>query len=118
MEIETAVYPFMGPGRTRDDVEHARAALEKAYHDRGYQSVVVEVPAQTVADAVVRLHVVEAAVGRLRVTGSRYFSPDFIRTQTPALKEGQVPDFNAAQRQLAARWQFFAASSRYALFAQ
>lgn len=101
MEIEKAVYPFMGPGRTREDVEHARAALEKAYHDRGYQSVVVEVPAQTVADSVVRLHVVEAAVGRLRVTGSRYFSPDFIRTQTPALKEGQVPDFNAAQKQLA-----------------
>ena len=101
VEIEKAVYAFMGPGRTRDDVEHARAALEKAYHDRGYQSVVVEVPAQTVADSVVRLHVVEAAVGRLRVTGSRYFSPDFIRTQTPALKEGQVPDFNAAQKQLA-----------------
>jgi hemolysin activation/secretion protein len=101
LEIEKAVYPFLGPGRTRDDVEHARAALEKAYHDKGYQSVVVEVPAQTVADAVIRLHVVEAPVGRLRVIGSRYFSPDFIRTQTPALAEGQVPDFNQAQKQLA-----------------
>jgi len=70
-EIETAVYPFLGPGRTRDDVEHARAALEKAYHDRGYQSVVVEVPAQSVSEAVIRLHVVEAPIGRLRVMGSR-----------------------------------------------
>ena len=101
LDIEKAVYPYLGPGRTRDDVEHARAALEKIYHDRGYQSVVVEVPAQTVSDAVIRLHVVEAPVGRLRVTGSRYFSPDFVKAETPALKEGAVPNFNEAQKQLA-----------------
>jgi hemolysin activation/secretion protein len=40
LDIEKAIYPYLGPGRTRDDVEHARAALEKIYHDRGYQSVV------------------------------------------------------------------------------
>jgi hemolysin activation/secretion protein len=101
LDIEKAVYPYLGPGRTRDDVEHARAALEKIYHDRGYQSVVVEVPAQTVSDAVIRLHVVEAPIGRLRVTGSRYFSPDFVKAETPALKEGTVPDFNEAQKELA-----------------
>jgi hemolysin activation/secretion protein len=101
LDIEKAVYPYMGPDRTRDDVEHARAALEKVYHDRGYQSVVVEVPAQTVSDAVIRLHVVEAQVGRLRVTGSRYFSPDFVKAETPALREGTVPNFNDAQKQLA-----------------
>jgi hemolysin activation/secretion protein len=101
LDIENAVYPYLGPGRTRDDVEHARAALEKVYHDRGYQTVVVEIPAQTVSDAVIRLHVVEAPIGRLRVTGSRYFSPDFVKAETPALKEGSVPDFNQAQIELA-----------------
>ncbi len=101
LDIENAVYPYLGPGRTRDDVEHARAALEKVYHDGGYQTVVVEIPAQTVSDAVIRLHVVEAPIGRLRVTGSRYFSPDFVKAETPALKEGSVPDFNQAQIELA-----------------
>jgi len=101
VDIESAVYPFLGPGRTRDDVEHARAALEKVYHDRGYQTVVVEIPAQSVSDTVIRLHVVEAPIGRLRVTGSRYFSPDFIKAETPALKEGTVPDFGQAQKELA-----------------
>ena len=43
-EIEEAVYPFLGPGRTPGDVEDARAALEKAYKDKGYQTVVVQVP--------------------------------------------------------------------------
>ncbi len=35
VEIEEAIYPFLGPGKTSEDVEKARAALEKAYHDKG-----------------------------------------------------------------------------------
>src|SRR5579859_90703 len=100
VEVETAVYPFLGPGRTAQDIDRARAALEKAYRDRGYQSVVVELPAQTVADNIVRLHVIEAPVGRLRVTGSRYYSPDAIRREASAFQEGQVPDIAQAQKQI------------------
>jgi hemolysin activation/secretion protein len=100
IDVEAAVYPFLGPGRTAQEIEQARAALEKAYRDRGYQSVVVELPAQSVADNIVRLHVVEAPVGRLRVTGSRYFSPEAIKREASAFQEGQVPDIAQAQKQL------------------
>jgi hemolysin activation/secretion protein len=31
LELEQAIYPFLGPNKTADDVEKARAALEKAY---------------------------------------------------------------------------------------
>src|ERR1700754_2367195 len=65
--LEAAVYPHMGPGRTAEDVKAAQEALENAYRAKGYQSVVVEVPRQTVAEGVVKLHVVEAPIGRLRV---------------------------------------------------
>ena len=44
LEVEEAVYPFLGPGRTPDDVEKARATLEKVYHDKGFQTVSVLVP--------------------------------------------------------------------------
>ena len=43
VEVETAVYPFLGPGRVLEDVERARAALEKAYADRGYTFVWMDV---------------------------------------------------------------------------
>jgi hemolysin activation/secretion protein len=102
VDVEAAVYPFMGPGRTAADIDQARQALEKVYHDRGFQTVVVELPAQTVSDNIVRLHVVEASVGRLRVTGARFFSPEFVRSQAPAFKENQVPDVAEAQKELAA----------------
>jgi hemolysin activation/secretion protein len=100
IEVERAVYPFLGPGRTGADIDHARDALEKAYHDKGYQSVVVEIPAQSVSDNIVRLHVIEAPVGRLRVTGSRYHSLDVIRKEASAFQEGQVPNINEAQKEL------------------
>src|SRR5688572_12121798 len=47
IQVEEAVYPFLGPGRTFDDVEAARAALEKAYHDQGYKATQVIVPEQS-----------------------------------------------------------------------
>lgn len=100
--VEAAVYPHLGPGRTADDIEKARVSLEEAYHSRGYQSVLVEVPEQTVAEGIVRIAVTEVTVGRLRVTGARYYSPETIRRQTPSLAEGSVPDLRQAEREVTA----------------
>ncbi|PLZ01734.1 hypothetical protein CY652_13680 [Burkholderia sp. WAC0059] len=102
LDIEKAVYPFEGPGRTLKDVQAARDALQKVYQDRGYQSVVVELPQQHVSNGVIVLQVVEAKVGRVRVEGEKYTSPEVIRDAVPALTEGTVPDFTAAQQQLTA----------------
>lgn len=98
--VESAVYPFLGPRRTREDVNAARDALQKAYQARGYQSVIVEIPPQSVTYGIVKLHVVEAPVGRLRVVGSRYFLPSVIKQQVPSLAPGNVPNFNEAQQEI------------------
>lgn len=98
--LEAAIYPYMGPGRSRRDVEAAQKALEAAYRAKGYQSVLVEVPRQTVDQGVLKLHVVEVPVGRLRVVGSKYHSLAAVRAAVPALAEGKVTDFDAAQAQL------------------
>jgi hemolysin activation/secretion protein len=98
--IESAVYPFLGPGRSKEDVSAARDALQKAYQSRGFQSVVVEIPPQDARAGIIKLHVVEAPVGRLRVVGSNYYSLDRIKEQAPSLQEGKVPDFNEAQKEV------------------
>jgi hemolysin activation/secretion protein len=100
LEIETAVYPYLGPGRTTDDVEGARAALAKVYQDKNYSSIEVTVPPQTGAGGIVYLQVNELPVGRLRVEGSRYFDINHIKQDVPALAEGQLIDFSQAQKQL------------------
>jgi hemolysin activation/secretion protein len=98
--IERAIYPFMGEGRTIDDVEGARAALEQAYRDAGFGTVLVEIPQQKVQDAIVVLAVLEGRVARLRVVGANYYSQERILAAVPALAEGGVPNLPDAQRQL------------------
>lgn len=94
IELEEAIYPFMGPNRTPADVEKARAALEKAYQAKGFQTVSVSVPPQNVERRVVVLKVAEAKVGRLRVKGSRYFDQEKIKDRAKSLKEGELPNFD------------------------
>ncbi len=100
--VERAVYPFMGDGRDIDDVEAARGALEKTYHDAGFATVVVDIPPQKVVSGVVRLGVMQGRVSRLRVVGSRYFSQDRILEKVPGLAEGTVPNLTEVQQQLVA----------------
>ena len=94
--VEEAVYSYLGPGRTQEDVELARAALEQAYAAQGFQTVAVQIPPQQPAQVkrgIIHLQVVERTVGRLRVKGARYSSPKQIKAMTPSLAEGEVIDF-------------------------
>ena len=100
--IDDTLYPFLGPGRTAADVEHARQALSNLYTARGYNTVFAQVPRQRVTDGVIVIEVVERHIGRLRVTGSRYFSPDTIRAQAPSLAPGSVPNIAAIKRDILA----------------
>jgi len=102
IEVERAVYPFLGPMRTTEDVEGARAALEKAYRDKGFQTVTVEVPQQRPRRGVIVMNVIENKVGRLRVNGARWFLPSEIKRRAPSLAPGVVPNFNDVTRDIIA----------------
>lgn len=98
--IENTVYPHLGYDKRVADVESARAALEKTYHDNGYLSVAVSIPEQAVTEGVIRLQVSEGTVEKLRVSGNRYTGRSEIRAQVPALTPGSVPHYPSMQEQL------------------
>jgi hemolysin activation/secretion protein len=100
--VETVLYDFLGPQRTIDDVEAARAALEARYRDAGYPTCVVDLPEQQVVGGIVRFDVVEGRVSKLQVSGARYFSSGRIAAKVPALAAGEVPYLPQVQRELAA----------------
>lgn len=102
LAVEEAVYPFLGPARGAGDVEQARVALEKAYHDKGLTTVSVVIPQQDPRFGVIRLQVVEAKVGRLRVNGAKFFLPSKIRAQAPSMAEGKVPDMKQVEKEIVA----------------
>lgn len=100
LEVEEAVYPYLGPARTPDDVEQARAALEKVYHDKGFQTVSVVVPQQDPQYGIIRLEVVEGKIGRLRVNGARWFLPSQIKREAPSLAEGITPEMKQVGKEI------------------
>lgn len=102
IDVQRAVTPYLGLGKSIKDVEAARKSLENAYHERGYQTVLVNIPPQEVSTGVVRLNVVEAPVGRFEIKGSHYHSLDVIRATVPQLQPGVTPNFNEVQKELAA----------------
>lgn len=102
IDVEEAIYPFLGPNKNSGEVEKARAALEKSYHDRGLQTVSVAIPPQDVSNRVVVLKVTEGKIGRLRVTNSRFFDLQKIKRGAPSLKEGEVPNFNEVTKDIVA----------------
>jgi hemolysin activation/secretion protein len=102
VDVEEAVYPFLGPGRTSVDVDRAREALEKAYHDKGFQTVTVNIPPQSPHSGVIVLEVTEATVGRLRVHGAKWFLPNTIARRAKSLQPGMVPNFNDVQKDIVA----------------
>lgn len=101
-DIETAVYPFLGENRTPADVDNARQALQRAYEDRGYQTVQVEIPQQGIESGSIHLQVVENPVGRLRVVDSHYHSLDQIKAEAPSVAEGAVPNIQDLQKDVVA----------------
>lgn len=101
-DVERAVYAYLGPGRTLDDIERARQALETAYQTAGYETVSVSVPQQRGTRGVIVLRVEEMPVGRLRVVGAKHFDIEKIKARAQSLQEGSVPNFNDVQREIIA----------------
>lgn len=103
-EIETILYPFLGPDRSNEDVIAAQKALQDAYVAKGYEAVLVDVPVQpeeTFSEGIVQIAVSETPVGRVRVVGSEHHSLAAVRADVPSLVEGQPIDFKALQRDIA-----------------
>jgi hemolysin activation/secretion protein len=94
LEVQTAVYPFLGPFRNKGDVQGACAALEKAYHEKGFGAASVTFGPRIEKGGAIDLYVKEGEVARLRVKGARYFSPDAIKDEAPSMAEGNVLNFN------------------------
>lgn len=89
-ELETALAPFVGDEKTAKDVEKAREALEGLYHELGYPTVLVNIPEQGVESGEVRLEVIESRIRRVRVTGSRYFSPRKVLEELPSFQPDSI----------------------------
>ena len=90
--VQALVAPFVGKGKVYGDVQKALEALEGEFRRLGYGTVQVYVPEQELTTGVVRLVVSEGVVGKVTITGNKYFNNENVRASLPDLKEGTAPN--------------------------
>ncbi len=86
------VAPFVGQHKLYGDVQKALEALEGEFRRLGYGTVQVYVPEQELTSGVVRLQVSEGVIGKVTITGNKYFNNENVRASLPDLKEGAAPN--------------------------
>ena len=88
--LPQALEEFTGDNKSAEDVELARDALEKIYHETGFPTVLVNIPEQTVEDGRVHLEVIESRIKRVLVTGNKYYTMERIKSELPSVQPGKV----------------------------
>lgn len=99
-QIESTVYPYLGPARNLKAVEQAAAALQAVYKSNGYPLVAVNIPQQNVIGGVITLQVVEGRIDRVKISGNRYFLRSHLREELPALKRGSPLNMHMVRTEL------------------
>lgn len=96
--VSRALAPFIRPDADFALLRQAVQAVEKLYADKGYSAVRVRLPEQDIDQGVVRIEVVEAHLGRIKVEGNQHFSTENILAEVPMLVPGEPPNVGAAAR--------------------
>lgn len=91
-EIEGAIAPYRGQQKDFADIQRALESLEQIYIERGYGVVQVLLPEQDITRGVVRLRVIEPAIGKVVIEGNQYFNESNVRASLPGLKPGATPN--------------------------
>jgi hemolysin activation/secretion protein len=92
---------FLGPQEGLDGLVAAAEALTRALREAGFPFHQALVPGQTVEGGVIRLEVLAAKLGEVRIRGNEAYDDGNIRRTVPALAEGETPETRRLSRSLA-----------------
>ncbi|WP_455388868.1 ShlB/FhaC/HecB family hemolysin secretion/activation protein [Petrachloros mirabilis] len=88
--IDAILDKYKGSEIQLADIEQARIELEKAYHEAGYPTVLVNLPEQTIEGGIVKLQIIEAPLIAIAVTGNKHYERYQILEKLPSVKYGAV----------------------------
>jgi hemolysin activation/secretion protein len=99
-ELQRQVKSFTGRGKTAADVEGARDALERFFHEQGYPAMLVNIPAQSSGNRIFRLVVIENRIGTVLISGNRWFSTGKILRDVPSILPGKALNLKELQKEI------------------
>lgn len=80
----------VGPDCTFDTLRAAIKELQLTYRGRGFVTVNVTLPVQSLTNGVVHLKVTEGMLTSIRVTGNRWFSSNNVMSSLPSLRTNLI----------------------------
>ncbi len=82
---------YTGTNLTLTNIYGAATELQREYRDRGYATVSVAVPPQTIgSNGIVKIRVFEGILSEIRVTHNRYFSSNNVMRAMPSLRTNML----------------------------
>lgn len=94
-DIQRAVGPLAGTGKSYADIQKALDALDLAYRKAGFSSVHVRVPEQELTGGVVIIRVSESTIGSVAVAGNKHFDDANIRSSLRVLQPAEALNLRA-----------------------
>ena len=84
--LEKIFTDYVGPSVTVDQIRAALGELQLAYRGRGYVTVAVSLPVQSITNGYVKVTVTEAKLAEIAVEGNRFYSEKNVRAALPSLR--------------------------------
>jgi hemolysin activation/secretion protein len=89
-----------GTNVSLDGIRAAVTELQKAYRARGYVTVAVGLPQQTLTNATVKIQVTEGRLADIKVKGNFYFSSNNVMRALPSLHTNMILNAKVFQAEL------------------
>ena len=83
--VQKILAPYTGEHVTLDIIRQGLSALQMAYHDRGWATVKVGLPRQSLTNNTVQVTVTEGKLSGIVVLGNRHFSSNNVMRALPGL---------------------------------
>lgn len=85
-EIPTLVLqPYIGSNANFGTIRQALTDLQKVYSDRGFGTVLVSLPQQTLSNGIVKVRVLEGTIAEIRVVNNHFYSSNNVMRSLPSL---------------------------------
>ncbi len=98
--LQSVLCKYTGTNITFDQIGDALKELTLEYRDRGYDTVSVMTPVQTISNGIIKIRVIEGTLATIRIAGNQYFSSNNIMRAMPGLQTNMILNSKLFQTEL------------------
>jgi len=99
-EIEKITKEYEGKEITISDLKLIADKITEIYWNKGYVTSFAYVPAQKVVDGVIEIKVIEGKVGKIEISGNKYYTDKFIKKHFQNVKKEEIINNKILERSL------------------